>query len=135
MPMSGSCLCGSITYEVDAPFQFVGNCHCSICRRGHGAAFVTWGILTPGSFRWTAGEELLRRYESSPGRERCSCSVCGSPLASSHDGAVGEIVVGSIHGDPGARPREHIFVGSKAPWHDITDALPQFEGWPPGIQP
>ena len=42
---------------------------------------------------------------------------------------------GAIDGDPGTRPREHIFVGSKALWHDITDSLPQHEEWPPGFVP
>lgn len=62
-------------------------------------------------------------------------SVTGSPLASMHSGVVGEVVVGTVDGDPGARPREHIFVGSKASWHQITDSLPQHEAWPPGFAP
>jgi hypothetical protein len=43
------------------------------------------------------------------------------------------VVVATVYGDPGARPREHIFVGSKAVWHDITDDLPQHQIWPPGM--
>ena len=82
MSVTGSCLCGAVTYEVAGPFEFMGNCHCSICRKSHGAPFATWGIVKPEHFRWT-------------------------------------------------RPREHIFVGSKAPWHEISDQLPQHEEWPP----
>ena len=132
MTVNGSCLCGAVTYEVAAPLEFIGNCHCSICRKAHGAAFATWGIITAGRFRWLKGESHVRHYESSPGRTRCFCGTCGSPLASAHAGTVGEVVVGSIDGDPGDRPREHIFVGSKAVWHEITDALPRHEAWPPG---
>ena len=33
--------------------------------------------------------------------------------------------------DPAIRPMLHIFVGSKAPWHEIADALPQYPGFPP----
>ena len=50
-------------------------------------------------------------------------------------GKVGEVVVGTLDSDPGRRPREHIFVGSKAPWHEITDVLPQFEEWPAEMDP
>jgi hypothetical protein len=50
-------------------------------------------------------------------------------------GQITEVVFGTVDGDPGVRPSEHIFVASKAPWHEITDALPQFEGWPPAIKP
>ena len=133
--MKGSCLCGSVTYEVAGEFQFIGNCHCSMCRKSHGAAYATWGILRPGQFRWVTGEGIVEHHESSPGRTRCFCRRCGSPLANAHGGAIGEVVIGTIDDDPGARPREHIFVGSKALWHDITDSLPQHERWPPGFAP
>jgi hypothetical protein len=134
MSVKGSCLCGSVRYEVTGPLEFVGHCHCSMCRKSHGAAFVTWGILKPGQFRWASGEESVQTYESAPGTTRCFCRKCGSPLASAESGTVGEVVVGTLDGDPGARPREHIFVGSKASWHDITDSLPQHEEWPPGSE-
>jgi hypothetical protein len=133
MTIKGSCLCKSVSYEITGSFKFMGNCHCSICRKSHGAAFATWGILDADQFRWTAGEEFVQAYESSPGRQRCFCRKCGSPLVSAHSGAVGEVVVGSLDDVAGARPREHIFVGSKAPWYEIADALPQFESWPPGM--
>ena len=135
MTIKGSCLCGAVTYEIDGEFQFVGNCHCSICRKSHGAAFATWGIIDPEDFRWLSGENFVQGYESSPGRKRTFCKICGSPLVSTHSDQVGEVVFGTVDGDPGTRPREHIFVGSKASWHEITDSLPQFEEWPPGIQP
>jgi hypothetical protein len=52
-----------------------------------------------------------------------------------HAGKVGEVVVGSLDDDAGTHPREHIFVGSKAPWYEILDALPQYDQWPPGMGP
>jgi hypothetical protein len=133
MSIKGSCLCGAVAYEVTAPFQFLGNCHCSRCRKSNGAAFVTWGILNPGTFKWTSGESLVRSYESSPGNARCFCVKCGSALASAHAGVIGEVVIGTVDGDPGDTPREHIFVGSKACWYQITDGLPQHAEWPPGL--
>jgi hypothetical protein len=97
----------------------------------YGAAFATWGIIKPELFRWTSGEGFIETYESSPGRDRCFCKKCGAPLVSTHSGVVGEVVAGTVDGDPGARPREHIFVASRASWHEITDALPQYDEWPP----
>jgi len=135
MTTRGSCLCKAVRYEITGPLKLMGNCHCSMCRKAHGAAFATWGIVDPGQFRWTSGEEFVQRYESSPGTQRCFCGRCGSPLVSTHSGAVGEVAAGTFDDDPGMRPREHIFVGSKAPWFEITDALPQFEQWPPGMEP
>ena len=130
MEIRGSCLCGAVSYEIIGSFKIMGNCHCSICRKSHGAAFATWGIVDPDEFRWTSGEEFLKAYESSPGRQRCFCKRCGSPLVSMHSGKVGEVVIGTVDGDPDMRPSEHIFVGSKAPWFEITDGLPQHVEWP-----
>jgi len=135
MVIKGSCLCGAVSYEITGSFKVMGNWHCSICRKSHGAAFATWGIIDSDQFRWTSGEEYVQGYESSPGRQRCFCKRCGSPLVSTHSGRVGEVVVGTVDGDPGARPGEHLFVGSKAPWYEIANALPQFEEWPPGMGP
>ena len=122
-------------YEIAGAFTLIGNCHCSLCRKANGAAFVTWGLLDPHQFRWTAGTNQLRWYASSPRTERGFCGRCGAALANAHGGRVSEVVVGSVDGDPGARPQEHIFVGSKAVWHEITDDLPQYPEWPPGVQP
>lgn len=133
MAMTGSCLCGAVRYEITGSFKSMGNCHCSMCRKSHGAAFATRGLINPDQFRWTSGEASVQGYDSSPGTRRCFCRTCGSALVSMHAGTVGEVVVGTLDDDPGMRPREHIFVGSKAPWHEITDALPQYEAWPPGM--
>ncbi|MGQ0524866.1 MAG: GFA family protein [Betaproteobacteria bacterium] len=133
--MRGGCLCGSVSYEISGAFKAAGHCHCSICRKAHGAAFVTWAHIDPGQFRWTSGAGFVAEYESSPGNKRCFCRKCGSPLVISIAGKIMEVVLGSVDGDPGVRPVEHIFVKSGAPWHEITDALPQFDEWPPGIKP
>jgi hypothetical protein len=133
--ITGSCLCGAVTYAITGALKRAGHCHCSICRKSHGAAFATWAMVEPERFRWTSGAELLARYVSSPGRQRFFCARCGSPLAAAHEGRVTEVVLATIDGDPGVRPCEHIFVGSKASWHEIGDTLPQFEEWPPGVGP
>lgn len=135
MTIKGGCLCGAIGYTINGQFEIMGNCHCSICRKSHGAAFVTWGIIKPEQFAWNSGEDLVQGFESSPGTLRCFCKQCGSHLVCTHAGKVGEVVVGTVDGDPGTRPGAHIFVGSRAPWYEITDALPQHQEWPPGFKP
>jgi hypothetical protein len=134
MTIRGACLCGGICYEIDGSLGKVDHCHCSKCRRAHGAAFATYADVDPGRFRWTSGEELLAVYESNSGMGWCFCRTCGSTLAASDAGRVTSVTLGTIEGDPGVRPQEHIFVGSKAPWYEITDALPQFSERPPGRQ-
>jgi len=132
MAIRGGCLCGAIQYEVNGPLFDVDNCHCSMCRRFHGTAFSTYAKLNAKDFRWLHGETDLRVYESSPGRGWAFCRRCGSSLGLPSDGKLIEITLGTIEGDPNVRPAEHIFVGSKAPWHEILDSLPQYDGRPPG---
>ena len=136
MTIRGSCLCGGVQYEIVGELRDAGNCHCSMCRRAHGAAFGTYARVILDEFRWVSGEELVSAYESSPGGYRCFCRVCGSPLGSQGEGGkLSWVTLGTVEGDPGVRPSDHIFVRSKAPWHKITDDLPQFDEWPPGTQP
>ena len=132
VPISGACLCGALRYEISGQLRDAGNCHCSMCRKAHGAAYATYASVDPDRFRWVAGEQLVARYESSPGRGWIFCRTCGSTLGGIENGRVDSITLGTVEGDPGVRPRSHIFVGSKAPWHEITDGLPRFEEWPPG---
>ena len=132
MKLQGSCLCGAMRYEIDGPLTEVDNCHCSMCRRFHGAAFATYAKIDAGNFRWLSGQELLTVYESSPGKRWGFCRICGSSLGVPTDGKLSDLALALIEGDPGVRPTEHIFVGSRAAWYKITDALPQYEAWPPG---
>jgi hypothetical protein len=131
--LAGSCLCTGVRYEITGPLTEVRNCHCSMCRKAHSAAFRSRATVKSRDFRWTAGENLLTWYESSPGTHRGFCSRCGSALLSRFDDtpeACG-LPLGCLDSDPGVRPAMHIFVGSKASWHEITDALPQYPDWPP----
>ena len=134
MTIEGSCLCGKVRYRAGGPLSAVDHCHCSMCRRQHGAAFATYADVAPGDFSWIAGENLVRVYETEGGGGWWFCSECGSTLAGSENGEVTSITLGTVEGDPGVRPGSHIFTGSKAVWHEITDDLPQFEEWPPDPQ-
>ncbi|MFI5314998.1 MAG: GFA family protein [Myxococcota bacterium] len=107
-------------------------CHCSDCRRASGSAFAANAGVARQDFRVAAGTDLLRSYESSPNKFRWFCSRCGSPIYTvipSEPNGV-RIRLGTLEDDPGIRPDFHIFVGSKAPWHAITDELAQFAEWP-----
>ena len=131
MKIEGGCLCGAVRYEITGSLGDAASCQCSMCRREHGAAFGTYAGVDPANFRWASGEAFVTVYESSPGGGRCFCSKCGSTLGAVQGGKLGWITLGTVDGDPGVRPQAHIFTGSKAPWYEITDNLPQFEAWPP----
>lgn len=136
--LRGSCLCQGVGFMVDGKVIDLLYCHCAMCRKAHGSAFRARGKIRTSEFRWTRGEALVRYFESSPGTHRGFCSLCGSNLVSRFDGnqKVLGLALGALDDDPINRPIAHVYVGSKAPWHEITDALPQFDGLPPGpIEP
>lgn len=130
--LTGRCLCEAIAYEIEGELGTVYNCHCSKCRRWHGAAFRTRASVRRSQFRWLCGEELLSHYKSSDNVTKTFCSVCGSNLASFYESEpdVVGIALGGLEQDPGARPEANIFVASKAPWYEICDGLPQYAEWP-----
>ena len=128
--MKGSCACGGIKYELD--HLFVANhCHCSICRKLHGAAFATFGHGKAENFHWLQGEDLITSYKSSANNIRNFCQVCGSnvPSVFQETNHV-RIPMGSLDEDPQIKPCIQIFVADLAPWFEITDSLPQYPGMP-----
>jgi len=131
----GSCLCGGIQFEA-TEIPVIALCHCSICRKANGAPFESGAAVPSANFEFVKGGDLIQVYESSPGVRRGFCRVCGSRVPSATaDGKLYFVPAGLLDDDPGVKPALHMFVGSKAPWWEITDDLPQFEEWPPGFGP
>ena len=131
--LTGGCLCGAVRYAIAGPLHEMHHCHCSRCRKAHGAAFSTFARLSAADLRVTAGADRIRRYRSSPPVERAFCADCGSNLTFAFDGMADAlwVAVGTLDDDPGIRPSAHIFATSRAPWHEIADGLPQFAGYAP----
>jgi hypothetical protein len=133
--LTGQCLCGAIAYEIEGKLGLIVNCHCSKCRRWHGAAFRTRAAVPSKQFNWLRGEEHLSKYtDTTSHATRTFCSICGSNLISyfaKQPDYIG-FPLGGLEQDPGTRPVMNVFVGSKAPWYELCDGLPQYDEWPPG---
>jgi hypothetical protein len=123
----GRCECGTVRYRVADAFRYAMNCHCSNCRAATGSAFKAFAGIEREKLEITDGaDRLLVWGEDDSNHTRCG--VCGSLLFSVvRDGAYAHVAMGSLVDAPSVRPTVHIFVGSKAPWSEITDDLPQFE--------
>lgn len=130
--ITGHCECGRVSYEVDGDITDFSHCHCSQCRRLHGAAFATFAGVGKQDFRYITGEASLKSYASSAGHDRVFCAECGSNImvTTSPDSNDLYLTMGTIDGDPACPPGYHIYVGSKAPWHEINDDLPQYDTEP-----
>lgn len=127
--ITGQCLCGGVTFRHEGRLGPIALCHCSQCRRAQGSAFAASSPAQAVHFQFTAGEDLIREYESRPGKYRAFCSQCGSPLYSRVDAIPGilRLRVGALDEPLGQEPAYHVFTGSKAGWFRITDDLPQYE--------
>lgn len=129
--LTGSCLCGDIAFEIDGPIDDIAHCHCSMCRKFHGSAFATYAGAAPDHFRWRQGEDQVVRYRSSANGWRNFCPRCGAAVpACPEGGPFAAVPLGNVAEDPLVRPSSHWFVASKAPWHDIPDALPRHDAYP-----
>ena len=128
--LDGRCECGAVRYRVADAFEYAMNCHCSRCRAGTGSAFKAFGGVPRDRLQVVEGADRLLVWGDDDGNHT-RCGVCGSLLWSVvRDGSWVHVALGSLADEPSIRPQGHIHVGSKAPWFEITDDLPQFDELP-----
>ena len=127
MRLHGRCECGAVTYTVADEFEYASNCHCSNCRASTGSAFKPFAGIARDKLEITHGADRLM-IVGEPGNNHTRCARCGSLLFSVvQDGARVHVALGSLRDTPSLLPQNHMFVGSKAPWYEIRDDLPQFD--------
>ena len=129
--LTGNCLFGATAYKVADSFEYAMNCHCSKCRWATGAAFKPIAGIKRNLLLCAVAPGSLLIYGASDGPHDVHCATCGSFLWSVvRDGAYVHVAMGTLVDELRIRPSKHIFVRSKAKWHEITVDLPQFEGFP-----
>ena len=135
-PVPGACLCREVQFEVRLPTLFCGHCHCSMCRRNHGAAYVTWFRLPKDQLRIVEGGSRLAVYQSSQHATRSFCSVCGSSLFFEIDDSPDtiDVVLANMDGAIDMAPVAHIHYDDAVAWVSMDDTLPRLGG-EDGIQP
>jgi len=115
---TGGCSCGAVRYRIGMPPLWVAHCHCSMCRRAQGAAFVTWFGVPEDRCVVETGADLIGRFQSSAAATRSFCSRCGSPLFFQSSRWPGEIHVtlASLDDASGFEPKAHAYWASRAGW-------------------
>ncbi len=127
--LAGKCECGAVRYAVADAFLYAANCHCSACRSGTGTAFKAFAGIEREKLKITDGRDQLLLF-GDPDENHTRCRTCGSLLFSVvRSGEYVHVAMGSLIDAPSIRPTQHIFVGSKAAWFEITDDLPQHDGY------
>lgn len=124
--VTGSCYCGAVQFRVDMPTLFNAHCHCTMCQRIHGAAYVTWIGVPQAQLRVVAGAEVLREFASSAHGRRSFCPTCSSSLfcRSSHHPERVDVVVANLHGPVDQLPSVHAYFNNRIAWVQVNDGLP-----------
>jgi len=126
----GGCFCGAVRFEVELPSLFCGHCHCSMCRRAHGAGYVTWFAVPHERCKFLGGQQRLVRFRSSDHGTRSFCGTCGSTLfcESTRHPDVIDIVLANMDGTIDLVPQAHFYFDDRADWVRVADDLPRFGG-------
>lgn len=124
----GACLCKSIRFRIVAPSKWCAHCHCSMCQRAHGAAFVTWVGVEATQLELRSSDKL-RWFASSPEASRGFCDQCGSSIFFKSMRWPGEMHIARacIPGAIDLEPSAHVFTATAAAWYHGTDELPRKE--------
>jgi len=123
----GSCLCGSVSYSVEEFSELVANCHCSMCRKFHGAAYAT--LVGVRGLTWLSGQDCLKEFVASNGTTRTFCSNCGSSIGFRVKGDPLEKIELAIATFDDAIPVKvdaQIYTRYKSNWCELDNKIPAF---------
>ena len=127
----GSCLCGKISYEASEVGSNVTKCHCSLCQKTSGSAYGDYTTAPIDGFRWTSGEDLLKKFESTPGNFRNFCPECGTHLPTAHPPmGIYFVQAGTLDTQEVMSESAHMFLKSKVAWHQQQPGLTEFDEYP-----
>jgi hypothetical protein len=130
LPLTGSCNCGAVRFEVSEPLVVASYCHCKRCQRRSGTAFAVGAITRPGSVTVTQGRDHLRTYAPETSFHKQFCARCGSQLFTidPETGDVFAVRFGTLDDPPDLPVLGHQFVAYAAPWHPLPDdGAPRFD--------
>ncbi len=125
--ITGSCLCGKVTYRVKGGISGIVHCHCITCRKAHGSAFSSVAAVPVDQFS-ISGDSNLNSFESSPGKQRYFCSNCGTHVYAKRDNKNSIILrLGSIDTSVPMQEIAHTWISESAQWYDLTGELPHYD--------
>lgn len=120
MVRRGSCLCGSLAYEIDGEFEGVWMCHCSNCRKASGGTGNAILIVDRHRFRWVRGEDHRVTYTLRPTYSITRCKTCGTPLPAEEDDERIYLTAGTLDDPLDVGIKARIFCASRADWDRDT---------------
>jgi len=123
--IDGGCLCGKVRFSVQLPSKWCAHCHCGMCRRAHGAGFVTWVGFPCEQFSLSGDPEHLSWFKSSEGARRGFCNRCGSSMLFESDRWPGEthVALACLDSPIDRKPQANVFFKTHVDWIPIDESL------------
>ena len=127
----GSCLCGTVKFEVQGDFDSFYLCHCKHCQKDTGSAHAANLFSTSAKLVWQSGEDVVASFTlPNTHHNKSFCQLCGSAVPSVQGAGLLVVPAGSLDTDISILPTAHIFLSSRAAWDDKLGSAPQFERLP-----
>ncbi len=135
LPLTGSCQCRAIRYEIRAEPLTLYACHCTECQKQSGSAFALSMVVLRESVAVTAGEPKIwqRRHESGRIMDAVLCGTCGARLWHNPQAnpRVSIVKPGTLDDTRRLHPIGHIWTKSAQPWVTIPETTVNYEGQHP----
>lgn len=128
----GSCLCKTVSFQIEGSFESFFLCHCKFCQKDTGSAHAANLFSTKAKLKWSLGKEKIKTFNLPETKHvKSFCSECGSALPSEQmNGELLVVPAGSLDTEISIKPTAHIFLSSKAAWSDKLDLVQKFEKFP-----
>jgi hypothetical protein len=132
MAYKGSCLCKAVLYEVESFSTDIAHCHCQTCQKAHASPFTTVVGVSRDDFHWINGEEMIRSFESSPGKNRLFCSQCGTHIVADRLSLPHMALrVATLDDTPAIAPAFHVWTSHDRSSLVEKSAIPRYLEWQP----
>jgi hypothetical protein len=124
--VSGSCLCGKLGFSAHLPTLWVAHCHCTLCQKNAGSAFVTWAGFQEQAVQIENANKTLKWYSATENAFRGFCSDCGSTIFFKSARWPGELHIPVVNFKQALdrEPQMHVYWDSHQPWLHLNDGLP-----------
>ncbi|MBN2885397.1 MAG: GFA family protein [Chromatiaceae bacterium] len=128
---SGSCLCGTVSFEIKGDFESFYLCHCQHCQKDTGSSHAANLFSRSAKLVWKSGSNAVTSFTLPGTRHTKSfCKCCGSALPSTQIAGLLVVPAGCLDTEISILPTAHIFSSRKAAWDGELGSIPQFDGLP-----
>jgi len=128
--LSGSCLCGSLTYKCDSPPLFTAACHCTDCQKSTGTSFSVVVGAKDQDFSFVGDTLKLytRKGDSGSDVHRHFCGNCGSTVFARLDRRPDVVFIkaGTLDDVSFLKPELHVYWRSAHAWLEDLMSAPKF---------